>query len=186
MGTPKRIEDIKKDIIKNTLEIKNYKNKQKALFLDRDNTIIKCDKGEYILLETRLSFLLNNIKKLAKKAKDFSIVILVTNQPQISMGLLSIVELEKIHSSIVAFCLSYDLKIDVITYCPHHPHKGYDGEVRMLKKDCFCRKPNPGLLLEQAFLRNIDLSNSLMIGDSHNDKLAALHSGCNFCFIDDL
>ena len=53
------------------------------------------------------------------------------------MGFLSIEDLEKIHSSIVAFCLSYDLKIDVITYCPHHPHKGYDGEVRMLKKDCF-------------------------------------------------
>ena len=186
MGTPTRIEEVKQEILKNSLEIKNYKNKQKALFVDRDNTIIECKKNQYILAETKLSYLKQNIKKLAKKAKDFSVVILVTNQPQISMGLLSIKELENINSSIIAFCLNYDFKIDVITYCPHHPHKGYDGEVSILKKDCFCRKPHPGLFLEQAFLRNIDLENSLMIGDSKIDEQAATQSGCNFCFIDDL
>ena len=38
-------------------------------------------------------------------------------------------------------------------FCPHHPHKGYKGEVRILKQDCFCRKPNPGLFFEQAFFK---------------------------------
>ena len=49
-----------------------------------------------------------------------------------------------------------------------------------MKKDCFCRKPNPGMILEQAFLRNINLGNSLMIGDSEVDLKAAENSGCKF------
>ena len=113
-------------------------------------------------------------------------VILITNQPQISMGLLSFEELEVINSKIVIFCLKYFLKIDVISFCSHHPHNGFTNEISWLKKDCFCRKPNPGMLIEQSFLRNIDLRNSLMVGDSCNDKEAALNAGCNFSFIDDL
>ena len=72
------------------------------------------------------------------------------------------------------------MKIDVVTFCPHHPHKGFKNEISILKKDCFCRKPNPGMILEQAFLRNINLGNSLMIGDSEVDLRAAENSGCKF------
>ena len=86
----------------------------------------------------------------------------------------------------VKFCLSKGLKIDVVTFCPHHPHKGFKGELEILKKDCFCRKPNPGLLFEQSFLRNINLKESLMIGDSDNDFFAAKNAGCNFLNINDL
>ena len=45
---------------------------------------------------------------------------------------------------------------------------------------------NPGLFFEQAFLRNIDLSNSLMIGDSTVDKLAAENAGCKYKHVNDL
>ena len=86
----------------------------------------------------------------------------------------------------VSFCLSKGLKIDVITFCPHHPHQGFDKEIYLLKKDCFCRKPNPGLFQEQAFLRNIDLNQSLMIGDSEIDRLASKNAGCNFINVDSL
>ena len=102
------------------------------------------------------------------------------------MGKLTIHQLEKINSTIVKNCLLKGLKIDVITYCPHHPHKGFQNEVKILKQDCFCRKPNPGLILEQAFIRNINLKESLMIGDSINDSLAAEKSGCRFMHIDSL
>ena len=70
------------------------------------------------------------------------------------------------------------MKIDVVTFCPHHPHKGFENEISILKS-CFCRKPNR-MILEQAFLRNINLGNSLMIGDSEVDLKAAENSGCKF------
>ena len=53
----------------------------------------------------------------------------VTNQPTISMGKLSLIELNEINSFIIKFCLSIGLKIDVVTFCPHHPHKGFEGEI---------------------------------------------------------
>ena len=59
----------------------------------------------------------------------------------------------------------------------------YENEVEILKQDCFCRKPNPGLLLEQSFLRNIDLKESLLIGDSERDLLAAKNAGCSFLHV---
>ena len=78
------------------------------------------------------------------------------------------------------------LKIDVITFCPHHPSKGFKGELDILKTVCFCRKPNPGLILAQAYIRNINLIDSLMIGDSDCDAEAAEKSGCNFLHVDSL
>ena len=111
---------------------------------------------------------------------------MVTNQPVVAMGKLTIKELENINSFIIKYCLEKKLKIDVISFCPHHPHMGFEKEVPMLKKDCFCRKPNPGMFFEQSFLRNICLKESLMIGDSEVDKIAAANASCNFLNVDEL
>lgn len=67
--------------------------------------------------------------------------------------------------------------LDAIYYCPHHPHKGYDGEVPELKIDCDCRKPKPGMLFKAAQDFNIDLSCSYMIGDGENDIKAGNAAG---------
>lgn len=56
MGTPNRFRQIESDLKNNLVSVKNYKNKQKALFLDRDNTLIKCNEGQYILNENELTF----------------------------------------------------------------------------------------------------------------------------------
>ena len=68
--------------------------------------------------------------------------------------------------------------LDAIYCCPHHPHKGYEGEVAELKIDCDCRKPKPGMLLKAADDFNIDLSSSWMIGDSESDIQAGISAGC--------
>jgi D-glycero-D-manno-heptose 1,7-bisphosphate phosphatase len=186
MGTNDRFKIVEYDLKENKVHKQNYQNTQKALFIDRDNTLIKCRLGSYILNKNEIVFIKENIIKLSSLAKEFNLVCLVTNQPSISMGKLTLEELDEINSIIVNFCLSVGLKIDVITFCPHHPHKGFLGEISLLKKDCFCRKPNPGMLFEQSFLRNIDLKKSLMVGDSENDKVAAKNAGCNFLNIDNL
>tara|TARA_Y100001968_G_scaffold333645_1_gene397885 strand:+ start:2357 stop:3601 length:1245 start_codon:yes stop_codon:yes gene_type:complete len=180
MGTPKRLKEVEDALLSGIVSRKCYKNKQRALFLDRDNTIIKCNEGDYITEKSNIQFFDQRITLLAKIAKSYDLICLITNQPQISMGRLSIENLDAIHAYIVKHCISLGLKIDSISYCPHHPHKGYDGEISILKKDCFCRKPNPGLILEESYFRNIDLKKSLFIGDSINDEKAAEKVHCEF------
>ena len=68
-------------------------------------------------------------------------------------------------------------------YCPHHPHKGFEGEISELKFDCECRKPKPGMLLKAAEDFNIDLSKSWMVGDGENDIKAGENAGCKTCLI---
>ncbi len=186
MGTPKRLTAVEEDLSSNIVNKKNYKNLQKTLFLDRDNTLIKCEFGKYIFNKKDIDFYIKNIEKIIPISLNYDFVCLLTNQPGISMGKLNLKDLNIINTSIVKFCLSIGLKIDVVTFCPHHPHKGYEGEIQILKQDCFCRKPNPGLFYEQAFLRNIDLKESLMIGDSDNDYFAAINAGCKFLNVNDL
>ena len=186
MGTSSRFEIVEKDLKQNKVNDRNYKNKQKALFLDRDNTLINCSIGKYILDINEIKFIDKNILKIAKISNSYNLVCLVTNQPSIAMGKISIRELENINSFIIKYCLSKGLKIDVVSFCPHHPHRGFEGEIKVLKNDCFCRKPNPGLILEQSFIRNINLQQSLLIGDSESDSNAAKNSGCDFIHVDNL
>ena len=69
--------------------------------------------------------------------------------------------------------------VDAIYICPHHKDKGFEGERPEYKFDCECRKPKPGLLLQAAKDFNIDLSQSIMIGDSENDVKAGENAGCD-------
>jgi len=73
--------------------------------------------------------------------------------------------------------------VDAIYYCPHHPHKGYEGEVPALKIECECRKPKPGMLLKAAEDFNIDLSQSWVVGDGENDIKAGIAAGCKTALI---
>lgn len=176
MGTPDRYEAVCRDFKNGTVKAKNLKQKQKAVFLDRDGTINK-----YVGF-------LRNIDDLelidgasdAIKAINSSgyLAIVVTNQPVVARGEVSVKELNEIHNKLETLLGFRGAYLDGIYYCPHHPHKGYEGEVKELKIECQCRKPKPGMLLQAAKDFNIDLSQSWMIGDSENDITAGISAGC--------
>ena len=73
--------------------------------------------------------------------------------------------------------------LDAIYVCPHHPDKGFVGEVPELKIECNCRKPKPGMLLAAAERYNIDLSQSWMIGDMTMDILAGQNAGTHTALV---
>lgn len=75
--------------------------------------------------------------------------------------------------------------IDALYYCPHHPDKGFTGERPEYKIDCNCRKPKPGMLLKAAEDYNIDLSQSIMIGDGKNDIEAGKAAGCETILVNE-
>lgn len=181
MGTPERFNSVVKDYKRGTVKAKNLSNKQKAIFLDRDGTINKYvgflkDKEQFELIDG----VADAIKKINSSGY---LAVVVTNQPVIARGEVTISELNTIHDKMETLLGRQGAYLDGIYYCPHHPHKGYVGEVVELKIDCECRKPKPGLLLQAAKELNIDLANSWMIGDGENDVKAGLAAGCHTALI---
>ena len=63
--------------------------------------------------------------------------------------------------------------INDIFYCPHHPKKGFKGEIKKFKIICRCRKPKIGLILQAKKKYNINLKKSYFIGNSAADYLCA-------------
>ena len=155
---------------------KNLKNKQKAIFLDRDGTINK-----YVgFLRNIDDFeLIDGVAEAIRKINESGyLAVVVTNQPVVARGEVSFEELEEIHNKMETLLGKEGAYLDAIYYCPHHPHKGYEGERPELKIDCDCRKPKPGMLLKAAADFNIDLSRSWMVGDGENDIKAGINAGC--------
>lgn len=181
MGTPERFESVVKDYMNRTVKEKNLKNKQKAVFLDRDGTI---NKYVGFLRNIEEFELIDGVSKAIKKINASGyLAIVVTNQPVISRGEVTFSQLEEIHNKMETELGLEGAYIDGLYYCPHHPHKGYEGEVVELKIDCDCRKPKPGMLFKAAEDFNIDLSQSYMIGDGENDVKAGLAAGCKTVLI---
>ena len=92
-------------------------------------------------------------------------------------------EFELLPSVMETFLGAEGAYLDAIYYCPHHPNKGYEGEISELKIDCDCRKPKSGMFLRAAEEFNIDLSQSWMIGDGENDMKAGKAAGCRTILI---
>ena len=181
MGTPERYYGIYKDFEKGIVQSKNLHNKQKAIFIDRDGTINK-----YVgFLRNIEDFeLLNGVSEAIKKINSSGyLAIVVTNQPVIARGELTFEGLHKIHNKMETLLGKDGAYLDGIYYCPHHPHKGFKGEISELKFDCPCRKPKAGMLLKAAEDFNIDLSQSWMVGDGENDILCGINAGCSTAFI---
>ena len=108
---------------------------------------------------------------------------MVTNQPVIARGEVTWDDLEEIHNKMETELGKNGAYLDGIYFCPHHPHKGYVGEIPELKVECDCRKPKPGMILQAAKDFNIDLSESFMIGDGENDVRAGIAAGCKSILI---
>ena len=181
MGTPERYYAACADYKSGKIQGKNLRNKQKAIFLDRDGTINK-----YVgCLRTPEQFeLLEGVGEAIRKINlSGYLAIVVTNQPVIARGEVTVDGLQEIHNKMETMLGKEGAYLDGVYYCPHHPDKGFAGEVEELKIVCECRKPKAGLLLQAAKDFNIDLSQSWMIGDSENDVLAGKNAGCKTALI---
>jgi len=176
MGTPDRFYAVTEDIRSGKVHAKNLSNPQKCVFLDRDGTL---NKYVGFLRNIDELELLPHVAEAVKRINESGyLAILVTNQPVIARGEVTEKELRLIHDKLETLLGKEGAYLDAIYYCPHHPHRGYEGEIPELKIDCDCRKPKPGMLLRAAKDFNVDLSASFMVGDGENDILAGKAAGC--------
>ncbi len=176
MGTPKRYCEVQEDVKHNMLQQKNLLNQQKAIFLDRDGTI-----NQYVgfLRHMDQMKLVDGAAEAVKRINEKGfLAIVVTNQPVIARGELTCSGLKEIHNKMETLLGEKGAYIDDLFFCPHHPDRGFPGEIAELKCDCNCRKPKTGLFVQAAEKYNINLSQSWMIGDSDTDILAGANAGC--------
>lgn len=176
MGTPDRYFSVIEDLQNGKVKAKNLSHKQKAVFLDRDGTINK-----YVGFLTDINDfeLIEGVAEAVKRINDSGyLAIVVSNQPVIARGEVSFEELEEIHNKMETLFGAEGAYLDAIYFCPHHPHKGYEGERPEFKIECECRKPKAGMLFKAAEDFNIDLSESWMIGDSETDIECGKNAGC--------
>ena len=175
MGTPERYTAVCHDFEVGLVSARNLKNKQKAIFIDRDGTI---NKYVGFLRSTEEFELLPDVPDAIRKINEAGyLAVVITNQPVIARGEVTVSGLDKIHNKMETLLGEKGAYLDAIYYCPHHPHKGYKGEISELKIECDCRKPKPGMLIRASKDFNIDLSKSWMIGDGENDIRAGISAG---------
>lgn len=181
MGIPERYRTVSQDFIAGRIKMKNLKNKQKAIFLDRDGTINKYIGFLRVADEFELLPKVGDAIRQINEAGYLAIV--VTNQPVVARGEVSFTDLRTIHNKMETLLGREGAYLDGIYVCPHHPDKGFDGEIPELKIECGCRKPRPGLLLRASEDFNVDLRQSWMIGDNGCDIMAGKAAGCHTALI---
>lgn len=175
IGTPDRLQAAQKEWESGKAHARNLKNRQKAIFLDRDGTI-----NEYAGLITRpdqIQLINGTAEAIRKINRSEFLAIIVTNQPVIARGDCSLEELRRIHERLFTQLGTEGAYVDDLFFCPHHPDKGFPGEIVQYKIDCTCRKPKPGMLLQAAEQYNIDLAASWMIGDTGRDMSTGRNAG---------
>lgn len=181
MGTVDRYAMVCSDYEKKKVENRNLKKKQRAVFVDRDGTL---NKYVGFLRRPDELELLPGVGEAIKRINDSDyLTVVITNQPVIARGEVSMEELEIIHNKLETLLGKQGAYLDKIYFCPHHPDIGYAGERIEFKIECNCRKPKPGMLLQAAEKLNIDLLNSWMVGDGENDILAGKAAGCKTALI---
>ncbi|MDD5067260.1 MAG: HAD family hydrolase [bacterium] len=136
---------------------------KKAIFLDRDGTLIK-DRGALKNIG-QVEFYKNIFDGLRRFQKEY-LLFIITNQPYIAKGMLKTSEVRKVHSYILKKLREKRIIIKAVYFCPHKK-----------EDNCDCRKPKPYFLNKAAEKYNIDLKASYVIGDHLSDMELALNAG---------
>ncbi|OCH36242.1 D-glycero-beta-D-manno-heptose 1,7-bisphosphate 7-phosphatase [Aliivibrio fischeri] len=142
-----------------------------AVFIDRDG-VINVDRG-YVHKRDDFEYI-DGVFEATKKLKEMGyLLVLVTNQSGIARGMFTEDQFEILTEWMDWNFADNGVDFDGIYYCPHHP----EATVEKYKEACDCRKPNPGMLVSAQRFLDIDMENSIMIGDKKEDMMAAQAAG---------
>lgn len=153
----------------------------KAIFLDRDGTIVKEVEGKtpetlgYLLSVEDVELIAGSADAIAAARRLGFMIIIITNQSAIARGWLTESELEKINSKMYSLLLGLnpEAKIDALYFSPYHT----SGVVDKFSIEHISRKPDIGMILEAKEKFDIDLTASYMIGDAYSDVKCGINAG---------
>ena len=136
------------------------------VILDRDG-VINEDSMDYIKSADEWVPIPGSLEAIALLTSKHIDIYIATNQAGIARGKLTLDALDGIHKKLVHEVEAAGGRIIDIKFCPHHPDE-----------NCWCRKPNPGLLEDLATSHQLNLSEGCYVGDSLKDLRAAESAGC--------
>ncbi len=178
MGTPDRLARVEKDIRAGKVARCHLDHTRPTAFLDRDGVINEEIDG---VTSPKEFALINGSGQAIRSLNQAGwLVGVATNQPAIAKGFCTQEDVEAVHRRMQRMLGEAGCWVDRIAYCPHHPERGFEGEVAALKVDCTCRKPKAGLLESLASRLPIQHDQSVMIGDSWRDAACAHGFGIDY------
>jgi histidinol-phosphate phosphatase family protein len=155
---------------------------KRAAFFDLDGTII-WDRGSKLRSELQHIELIQGISEVIKLCNINLIpVIIVSNQGDLAKGFKTKAELYEDFLQLEYILAQSGIWVDDFFYCPHHPDKGFQGEVEELKVICDCRKPRVGLFDQAHKKWNINARKSVMFGNTPSDKAFSDNVGMGHYF----
>ncbi|MEK7654180.1 MAG: HAD family hydrolase [Patescibacteria group bacterium] len=143
----------------------------KAVFLDRDGTLIK--QVELMHKIDDLEVLSGVPEAVAELNNMGFLTVIVTNQPVVARGVAKPEDIDRVHAELTKRIAVGGGKIDAVYFCPHHP----EATLEQYRLQCDCRKPEPGMILKGIKEFNIDPAKSFMIGDAIIDVVAGKKAG---------
>ncbi|MDG2460407.1 MAG: HAD family hydrolase [Luminiphilus sp.] len=144
----------------------------RAAFLDRDG-VINVDHG-YVSQWRDFEFLPDVPSALRRLQDAGYLLVVVSNQSGIGRGFYTEADLHHLNTEIAHYLRkTVGVSIAAFYHCPHHPT---EAAGRFLKR-CDCRKPAPGMIHSAARAHNIDLAQSILVGDNPSDIEAGRAAG---------
>lgn len=175
MGTPERLDKVQRDFVAGLPERLSARQLRSAVFLDRDGTVNR--EVNHLNSPDQLELLPLAADAIRRLNRNGTLAVIITNQPVVARGDLSFEDLDRIHARLESLLGANGAYIDGLYFCPHHPDRGFPGEVVELKGTCTCRKPEPGLIDQACRDLHIGRRDSWMVGDTTSDIEAGRRAG---------
>lgn len=144
----------------------------KAFFLDRDGVINK--EKDYVYKIEDFDFI-DGVFEVCKylQTQDY-LIIIITNQAGIARGKYTEEDYQRLTNWMINEFEKKGIKISKVYHCPHHPD--FSGT-------CDCRKPKAGMILQAKKDFDIDLSQSILVGDKNSDIEAGVNAGIRMNYL---
>jgi histidinol-phosphate phosphatase family protein len=175
IGTPERYDKICAEFDAGVVQRSSLGTLQRAVFLDRDGTVIKEVDG--LTSPAQLEMLPGAAEAIRELNHHGWRAVLVTNQPVVAKGFCTETDVITVHHKLETLLGHEHAFLDRIYWCPHHPERGFAGERAELKIDCECRKPKTGMLNQAARELNLDLGACWIVGDTTTDVETGRNAG---------
>jgi len=144
----------------------------KALFLDRDGVVNK--EKNYLYKIEDFEFI-DGVFETCRYFQDKGyLIIIITNQAGIARNIYTEDDYQVLTKWMIKEFDKENIKISKVYHCPHHPD--FSGE-------CECRKPKPKMIFDAQKEFDIDLKNSILVGDKNSDIEAGIKAGIKMNYL---